>query len=47
MISDLGDNEHEDEGESERAVEMLGLRDIDELGPPALPVNDASFGDAE
>lgn len=44
MISDL--DEHEDN--SEMAVEMLGLKDISDLGPPELPMqNDASFGEIE
>ena len=49
MISDLGDNENEEE--SEVAVEMLGLKDINDMGPPELPkLNDlpkadTSFGE--
>jgi len=35
MISDLGDNENE----SDRVLEMFGLKDISVLGPPELPKN--------
>ena len=40
----------DEEEDSERAVEMLGLKDISELGPPDMekemqpPQNDDSFG---
>lgn len=43
MISDLDENESDED----RAVEMLGLRDIKDLGPPELPKvedHNASFG---
>ena len=49
MISDLGENENEEE--SEVAVEMLGLKDINDMGPPELPKlndlpkDDTSFGE--
>ena len=44
MISDLDENEHEED--SELAVEKLGLKGLNDLGPPELPMaNDASFGD--
>ena len=42
MISDLDENEHDDD--SEMAVEKLGLKDINDLGPPELPQADTSFG---
>ena len=51
MISDLGENENEEE--SEVAVEMLGLKDINDMGPPELPkLNDlpkadTSFGEMQ
>ena len=35
MISDLGDNEDD----SDRVLEMLGIKDINVLGPPELPKN--------
>ena len=35
MISDLDENEHDED--SELAVEKLGLKDINDLGPPELP----------
>ena len=37
MISDLGDNEDD----SDRILEMFGLKDISVLGPPELPKNHA------
>ena len=41
MISDLDENEDD----SERAVEMLGLKGVNDLGPSKVPqTNDASFG---
>ena len=49
MISDLEENEDE----SEVAVEMLGLKDINDMGPPELPkINDlpqadTSFGEMQ
>ena len=51
MICDLGENENEEE--SEVAVEMLGLKDINDMGPPELPkLNDlpkadTSFGEMQ
>ena len=45
MISDLDENENEED--SELAVEKLGLKGINDLGPPDLPHNDASFGEAQ
>ena len=43
MISDLDENEHDED--SELAVEKLGLKDINDLGPPELPqAIEASFG---
>ena len=35
MISDLDEGENEDEN-SDLAVEKLGLKDINDLGPPEL-----------
>ena len=43
MISDLDENENEED--SELAVEKLGLKGLNDLGPPELPHNDASFGE--
>lgn len=41
-MSDLDENEDD----SERAVELLGLRDLNDLGPPELPnQNNDSFGE--
>lgn len=40
MISDLDENEDD----SELAVEKLGLKDINDLGPPELLQADTSFG---
>ena len=43
MISDPDENEHDED--SELAVEKLGLKDINDLGPPELPqAIEASFG---